>query len=81
MKKKSAPEKQVADWNARVRVGAEVDYRDYPDGKAVRYTTRTEAQVLSGHTAVVWLNGKAGCVCIDACTPASPRIQIGPTDV
>lgn len=30
------------------------------------YKTRTIAQVLSGHTAVIWLEGKPGCVCLDA---------------
>jgi hypothetical protein len=63
------PEQQVADWNAQVSVGAEVDYREYPEADPKRYKTRTEAQVLSGHTAVVWLEGRAGCVCCEACTP------------
>ena len=31
------------------------------------FTTRTGASVLSGHTCVVWLNGKSGCVTVDAC--------------
>lgn len=81
MTKQTSPEKQAADWNARVKVGDEIDYREYPEAEPQRYTTRTEAQVLSGHTAVVWLNGKAGCVCIEACTALQPRIQIGPLDV
>jgi hypothetical protein len=36
---------------------------------ALPYTTRTPAEVLSGHTAVVWLDGKRGCVAIDHCRP------------
>lgn len=81
MTQQATPEKQVAEWNARVKVGDEVDYREFPEAAPKRHTTRTEAQVLSGHTAVVWLNGKAGCVCIEACKVLQPRIQIGPLDV
>jgi hypothetical protein len=65
------PEQEVAAWNAQVRVGAEVDYREYPEAEPKRFKTRTEAQILSGHTAVVWLEGKGGCVCCEACTPVA----------
>lgn len=68
---RKAPEQEVADWNAQVAVGAEVDYREYPEAEPKRFKTRTEAQVLSGHTAVVWLEGRAGCVCCEACTPVA----------
>ena len=51
----------------KVGVGDTVEYRDYPEAEPQTFTTRTPAEVLSGHTAVVWLNGKAGCVCVDAC--------------
>ncbi len=30
----------------------------------------TEAQVLGGHTAVVWLAGVSGCVALSHCEPA-----------
>src|SRR3990167_1999433 len=63
------PEKQVADWNNAVSVGQLVDYRGHPHAEPQRFKTRTLAEVLSGHTAVVWLEGKAGCVTLDACTP------------
>jgi hypothetical protein len=56
------PEQQVADWNNLVSVGREVDYRSDPHAEPQRFKTRTEAQMLSGHTAVVWLEGKSGCV-------------------
>lgn len=60
-------------WNRTVRVGDPVDYRGYPEAEPQRFTTRTVAQVLMNHTAVVWLDGKAGCVCVEACTPVEIR--------
>ena len=63
------PAKEVEQWNATVRVGDTVEYRDPPRAEPQQFTTRTEAEVLSGHTAVVWLNGKSGCVACSACRP------------
>lgn len=37
------------------------------DGKTTR--TRTPAQLLSGHTAVVWLDGVAGCIALTHVEP------------
>jgi hypothetical protein len=65
--KRPNPQKEVDAWNNTVPVGAEVDYVDHPGAKAVRFTTRTAAEVLSGHTSVVWLNGKCGCVATSHC--------------
>lgn len=70
-KKRPDPAKKVAAWNARVKLGDMVEYRSYPEAPPQRFRTRTAAQVLSGHTAVVWLEGKAGCVCCDACRPVA----------
>ena len=68
MKKRThTPEQEVAEWNAKVAVGDTVEYRGHPEAEPQTFTTRTPAEVLSGHTAVVWLNGKSGCVCVDAC--------------
>ncbi|MBZ0104010.1 MAG: hypothetical protein K8H84_00115 [Sulfuricella denitrificans] len=67
MKRRKNPEKEVSEWNAKVGVGDAVEYRDFPEDEPKNFTTRTPAEVLSGHTAVVWLNGKSGCVCVDAC--------------
>jgi hypothetical protein len=61
------PAKEVARWNANVAVGDLVEYRSYPEAEPQTFRTRTPAEVLSGHTAVVWLEGKSGCVAIDAC--------------
>lgn len=70
MKRRPDPQKAVSDWNARVNVGAAVEYSEVIGmGTPQKFTTATPAQVLSGHTAVVWLNGKSGCVALAHCTP------------
>lgn len=63
--------RQVCDrWNERYTVGTLVEYHPVIDEPAHRLRkTRTPAQVLSGHTPVVWLEGESGCVCLEACVP------------
>lgn len=47
-------------FNAAHQVGAAVSVE--LDGGEIRETiTVSEAQVLSGHTAVIWLDGISGC--------------------
>jgi hypothetical protein len=65
-------EKRCAQWNARHPVGAQVEYHSViGEAEFKVFRTRTPAQVLSGLTAVVWLEGKSGCVCLEACVPVS----------
>lgn len=59
---------QVEAWNAQVAEGAPVTYRD-DRGNLTETRTRSKAQVLSGHTAVVWIEGKSGCVALERVTP------------
>lgn len=69
-KRSNRPEQQVAEWNRRHAVGAFVRYHRIigeGDGEATR--SRSEAWVLSGHTAVVLVEGVSGCVCLDAVRP------------
>ncbi|MEJ7807053.1 MAG: hypothetical protein WKG03_14160 [Telluria sp.] len=47
------------------RVAVKIDGKDKP----FITTTRTGAQILSGHTAVVWLDGVSGCYCLSHVTP------------
>lgn len=59
-------------FNALVSVGADVVVK--LDGGERRATkTRSEAQVLSGHSAVVWLDGISGCYLLDRVTPSTKR--------
>ena len=53
-------EAECATFNAAVAIGDQVAVR-LDDGTTKLTTTRTAAQVLSGHTAVVWLDGITGC--------------------
>jgi hypothetical protein len=38
-------------------------------GKVMETVTRSAAQVLSGHSAVIWLEGVSGCYLLDRFTP------------
>lgn len=70
MNRRPNPQKEVDAWNARVKVGDTVQYEEVKGvTEAQTFKTKTEAEVLSGHTAVVWLEGKRGCVAVSHCTP------------
>lgn len=61
-------EKQCSDWNAAHEVGTTVSYEEIVgEGETFRGKSKSEAQVLSGHTAVIWLEGKSGCVSLEHC--------------
>jgi len=65
-------QEQCDQWNKHHPVGTLVEYHpiiDEPEHRLRR--TRTAAQVLSGHTAVVWLEDEWGCVCLEACVPVA----------
>ena len=62
---------RCAAWNAAYPIGTEVEFHPVIGAHAHRKTrTTSEAYVLSGHTAVVALEGVAGCVALDACVAA-----------
>jgi hypothetical protein len=59
-------------FNAANKVGATVTVR--LDSGEVRETiTTSEAQVLSGHRAVIWLKGVSGCYLLDRVTPVAAK--------
>lgn len=60
-------ERDVNTWNAEVSVGAPVTYQK-DDGQNVDTFTRSRAEVLGGHTAVVWLEDIRGCVALNRVT-------------
>jgi hypothetical protein len=70
----NAVEKRVQDavdaWNAQVPVGTPVRYwtftRDYEGATG---HTRTPAQLLSGHTPVVWVTGHGACIALTHVDP------------
>lgn len=55
-------------FNARHPVGAEVAVR-LDSGQAMITKTRSRAEVLSGHSAVIWLEGVTGCYLLDRVSP------------
>lgn len=57
-------QRQCEVFNLVVAIGDQVAVR-LDDGRTKLTTTRTEAQVLSGHTAVVWLDGIGGCYLLE----------------
>lgn len=65
---------------AWIRAGELVHYHpvigEGYDGRI--YRVRTNPELLSGHSWVVWLEGKAGCVAIEALSPVPPCAQVSP---
>ena len=56
-------------FNAANAVGARVLLKKDFVPEPVTTRTRSEAQVLSGHSAVIWLDGVSGCYALDCVTP------------
>lgn len=55
-------------FNAECPVGSMVILKK-DAGNAFVTTTRSAAQVLSGHSAVIWLEGVSGCYLLDRVVP------------
>ena len=62
---KNRAQRMVDMFNAAHSVGTRVRYWAGPrEGDGTVSTTRSEAEVLGGHTAVVWIVGVRGCVAL-----------------
>jgi len=62
-------QRQCDEWNRLHRPGdAVIVLKD--TGLTVRSTTRSEASVFGGHSAVIWVNGISGCYALDRVWPA-----------
>lgn len=57
-------QQQCDAWNAAHPVGCDVVLA-HDNGTALPTKTRSEAQILSGHSAVIWLDGVSGCYLLD----------------
>lgn len=56
-------------FNTKCPVGGKVSVKiDFQDEPRIT-TTISEAQVLSGHSAVVWMDGISGCYLLSHVTP------------
>jgi len=75
MNRRPTPQKEVDAWNARVKVGDTVAYAEVRGEDTKQYKTATAAEVLSGHTAVVWLHGRNDCVCVSHCKPINDQVH------
>jgi hypothetical protein len=58
------PKRQCDAWNAKHAVGAKVSVR-LDNGEVRETVTTSAAEVLSGHSAVIWLEGVSGCYLLD----------------
>lgn len=58
----------VANWNKLYAVGQKVKV-ELDRGEIRETTTRSEAQILSGHSAVIWLVGVSGCYLLSRVRP------------
>ena len=67
----AAAKRSALQWNRRYTVGQSVTYcKD--NGDLLHTRTRQPADVLGGHTAVIWVDGMAGCVLLDRVTAIRP---------
>lgn len=57
-------------FNAANPVGTEVLLKKDGHDELFPTKTRSTAQVLSGHSAVIWLENVSGCYLLDRVTPA-----------
>lgn len=63
--------KLVDQWNAQHPAGTAVTVRK-DDGSEIQTKTRSEAAMLGGHTAVIWLDGMSGCYLLERVTLLAP---------
>lgn len=61
---------QCEAFNAKYPVGHPVTVRR-DNGEGLATVTRSKAEVLSGHSAVIWLEGISGCYLLDRVTPVT----------
>ncbi len=72
---KQVQELQVENWNLKHPVGTEVTV-ELDSGEIRATKTRSKAQMLSGHTAVIWLEGITGCYLLSR-VRAKGQVQTG----
>jgi hypothetical protein len=79
MKNRPNQQNLVDAWNRDCPVGTRVRYWTLArEGEGRVSTTRSKAEVLSGHTAVVWIEGVAGCVALSHVKNISSETKEGP---
>ncbi len=66
----AALQRQCDEFNATNPPGTKVIVQ-LDSGEVAYTTTRSAAEVLSGHSAVVWLDGIRGCYLLDRVVPVA----------
>lgn len=66
-------QQQVDEWNELYPPGTEVVLTD-DEGQQQLTSTRSAAEVLSGHTAVIWVEGISGCYLLDRIQPRRCKV-------
>lgn len=66
----AALQRQCDQFNARYPVGQTVTVRK-DGGEGVSTVTTAKPEVLSGHSAVIWLEGISGSYLLDRVTPVA----------
>lgn len=56
-------------FNAICPLGGKVKVKLDNIAELFETTTRSKAQILSGHTPVIWMHGVSGCYLLDRVTP------------
>lgn len=64
----AAQQKAVDAFNSKFPVGQYVNVR-LDSGEEMTTVTRSPAQLLGGHTAVIWVDGIAGAYLLNRVTP------------
>jgi len=60
-------------WNELHGIGTLIAYEEIRgEGETHRGKSTADAQLLEGHSAVIWLEGKRGCVSLDHCMALAP---------
>jgi hypothetical protein len=62
-------QKLCDEWNAAHPIGEAV-WLKRDNGRELLTETRSRAEVLEGHSAVIWLKGVAGCYLLERVTPS-----------
>lgn len=74
MKSTAKLQKQCDAWNKKYPVGTPVVLLK-DGGENISTVTRSQAEILSGHSAVIWLEGVSGCYLLERVTPDHRQIQ------
>lgn len=69
-------QRQVDNWNKHYPVGQAVTVRR-DNGETMETKTRSPAELLSGHSAVVWLDGISGCYLLSRVAPVTEEAARG----